>query len=386
MRHPWNKIRPCIITIAIMLSLSTSMASTLRDKGLAELAKLSRPGFMIGAHIKEDQLTGKASEIILKNYNQVSVGIYQKRTQSKSREDWDFSRADPVIEFAEKNNLTVYAHPMFGSDGYLPEWLRKGRFSDEELLEIIEERIKIILTRYRGKIDILDVYNEGLHRDRPGWREEENMFLRLGWRENEIGRWPVMLEKMLIWCRQYGGEELKLIYNDNRNALPDMPQTEECITLYRALKQAGIPIDGIGIQCHTKITADGIHRPNGHEKDKGSRFDGAAFARNLRAFGDAGIEVYISESDIHLYGEIDDEKLKLQADAYRALLKACIEEPACKAFKTWGFTDASCWKPMSKQNPSYKYEPCPLVFDHNLKPKPAYEAMKSLLIERIGEK
>ena len=78
---------------------------------------------------------------------------------------------------------------------------------------------------------------------------------------------------MLVWCRKCGGEDLKLIYNDNRNTHPG-DQSEEC-----------------------------------------------------------------------------------------------IEEPACKAFKTWGFTDASCWKPKFKKNPASKYEPCPLVFDHHLKPK-----------------
>ncbi len=74
MIHPWNKIRAYLITTAIVLSLSTSMAGSLQDMGLAELAELSRPGFMIGAHITESQVSGKASEIILNNYNQVSVG------------------------------------------------------------------------------------------------------------------------------------------------------------------------------------------------------------------------------------------------------------------------------------------------------------------------
>jgi endo-1,4-beta-xylanase len=99
--------------------------------------------------------------------------------------------------------------------------------------------------------------------------------------------------------------------------------------------------------------------------------------------GNAGIAIYVSECDVHLYGGLDDEKLKLQADAYRSILETCIQEPACKAFKTWGFTDSSCWKPMKKEN--RLYEPCPLIFDHNLKPKPAYWAMHSLLAALAGD-
>jgi endo-1,4-beta-xylanase len=354
------------------------------DRGLSELAGMLRPGFLVGTHSKSEQFGGgKATDIILKNYNMISVGIYQRQTQRRSRTAWDFSAVDPGIAFANRHDIQVYAHPMFGSDGYLPDWLLQGDHSDEECLRIVENRIRTILTRYRGRIQILDVYNEGLERRKRGWRERENLLVRLGYHENEVGRWPVILEIILVWCRKYGGGDLKLIYNDNSNTLQGMPQSDDCIQMVKALRKAGIPIDGIGIQCHTKITVDGRHELGGHERTRPILFDADLFARNLEAMGEAGIDVHISECDVHLYGEIDERKLALQADAYRSILKTCIEAPACKSFKTWGFTDASCWKPMSKGNWSYKYEPCPLVFDHDLKPKPAYRAMQSLLIELI---
>ena len=359
---------------------------SLQDEGLAELAGLLRPGFLVGTHSKPDQFGGgKATGIILKNYNMVSVGIYQRQTQKKSRTDWDFSSPDPIVKFASRHDIQVYAHPMFGSDGYLTDWLLKGDHSDEECLEIIEERIKTILTRYRGKIQILDVYNEGLERTKRGWRERDNLLIRLGFHENELGRWPIILEKILVWCRKYGGEDLKLIYNDNRNALFGMPQSDDCIQMVKALRKAGIPIDGIGIQCHTKIMEDGRHEVSGHQKAKAPLYDEDLFARNLKAMGEAGIDVHITECDVHLYGEVDDRKLQQQADAYRSILKVCMEALNCKSFKTWGFTDSSCWKPMSKHNRSYKYEPYPLVFDHDLEPKPAYWAMHALLVEMIEQ-
>jgi len=84
---------------------------------------------------------------------------------------------------------------MFGSNGYLPDWLLNGGFTNEELLEIIEERIKTVLTRYKGKIDVLDVYNEGLSRGKQEWRAPDNKFLSLGYHENEIGKWPVFFRK-----------------------------------------------------------------------------------------------------------------------------------------------------------------------------------------------
>lgn len=347
--------------------------------GLRHLAEAARPGFLVGTHLKYDQLDGRAAEIVLGNYNQVSVGIYQKQTQRRSRDSWDFTSVDPVIEFAEKNNLTVYAHPMFGSDNYIPDWMLDGDYSNDEVLEIMEERIRTILTRYRGKIDILDVYNEGFFGNKEGWRGEDNFLLRLGFNENEIGRWPVALEKILFWCRQYGGDDLKLVYNDNHNSQVGLPQSDECLRLFRALEKEGIPIDGIGIQLHTKIGEDNVHYLRGSPELKQHPFDPVLFAENIREYGRAGAEVYISECDVHLYGEVDDEKLAVQAEAFRSMLQVCMSEPACKGFKTWGFTDASCWKPLAKQNPGLEYEPRPLVFDHDLNPKPAYHAMMNML-------
>ncbi|MDZ8119077.1 endo-1,4-beta-xylanase [Pontiella agarivorans] len=363
----------------------------LETAGLAELAGMVRPGFLMGAHsdaayMGSSERDKKYQHILAAEYNMMSVGIYHGRTQRDYREDWRFDTMNPLIKFAQENNLKVYLHPMYGSNGYIPKWLLDGDYSNEEWLEIIEERIKTILTKFKGKIDILDVYNEGFGRDTPGWRERDNLFLRLGYRENKYGKWPVFLEKMLVWSRKYGGKKLKLIYNDNHNTLSGMLQSGECINLYKALKHEGIPIDGIGIQCHTKITEDNTHELSAMPGNRGVLFDPDLFALNLKEMGEAGINVLISECDVHLYGEIDDAKLALQADAYRNILKACIEAPACKSFKTWGFTDLKCWKPMNKGNRTLKYEPCPLIFDHDFHPKPAYFAMKELLIELIEKK
>ncbi|TWT79625.1 Endo-1,4-beta-xylanase Z precursor [Planctomycetes bacterium CA13] len=388
------RLQYSIMAAALLLSFhdvdaqESPHALALQNKSLCELTKEIRPGFLLGTHLSAAHMPDtveneKPRQIIAREYNLISVGIYQKSTQRKSQDDWNFRSIDPVVHFAEQNGLKVYAHPMFGSDGYLADWLLKDDLTNDKMLEMIEDRIKTVLTRYKGRIHILDVYNEGFGRAARGWRENENRFLQLGWHQNEFGRWPIALEKMLLWCRQYGGDELKLIYNDNNNTHLGMPQSLDCIALFKALKKQGIPIDGIGIQCHTKITQHGEHRLSASSQAHGPKFDAESFAANIRTMGEAGIDVVVTECDVHLYGTIDDEKLAKQASAYRSILSACISEPACKAFKTWGFTDASCWKPMKKGNHGHDYEPCPLVFDRDYHPKPSYRAMKELLIERI---
>jgi endo-1,4-beta-xylanase len=71
--------------------------------------------------------------------------------------------------------------------------------------------------------------------------------------------------------------------------------------------------------------------------------------------------------------------LEKQADAYRAMLKVCIEEPACKMFKCWGFLDDYGWKPERESS----LKPKALIFDSEMNPKPAYQAMRQLLMEKL---
>lgn len=350
--------------------------------GLADLASKVRPGFLVGAHInhtmqKDWKKLPEAQKILKTEFNSVSTGIYQKSIQKRGRNDWFFNQVDRNIDFAQKNQMVVYAHPLFGSNGYIPDWMLNEELSDDELLQIVEDRIKTILTRYKGKIHIVDVYNEGLDRKTGAWRSESHNFMnRLGMRKTKHGTWPIVLEKMFIWSRKYGGDDIKLIYNDNFNTQSGLGQSDGSIALFKGLKAAGIPIDGIGIQAHMGINKKGEFRLT--SSGKGPLYDEGLFRSNLQEMGEAGAEVYISETDIHLYTEANPEILQKQADGYRSMFKACIEQPACKMFKTWGFHDSFGWV-VNKDNP----EPKAHFFDVKNAPKPAYFAIRQLLLEML---
>ena len=54
------------------------------------------------------------------------------------------------------------------------------------------------------------------------------------------------------------------------------------------------------------------------------------------------------------------DQLQLQADVYNGILKVCLEEPWCRAFEMWGYTDKYTW---------YEAPRNPLPFDANYLPK-----------------
>ena len=92
-------------------------AQSLQNRSLVELATELRPGFLLGAHASwkhmPDQTNdSKPRDLLAREYNLISVGIYQKSTQRNSQHDWNFSSVDSVVNFASQNDLKVYAHPM----------------------------------------------------------------------------------------------------------------------------------------------------------------------------------------------------------------------------------------------------------------------------------
>jgi endo-1,4-beta-xylanase len=149
----------------------------------------------------------------------------------------------------------------------------------------------------------------------------------------------------------------RMIYNDY-GAENVNPKSDAIYAFLKDALRRGVPIHGIGFQAH--VTPGDI--------------DVASFKRNLRRFGELGLEIYVTELDVRLKDPPTDADLKRQADTYRDILDACLAEPAFKAFQTWGFTDKRSWIPGH-----HKGMGSALIFDADYRPKPAYRALHDCL-------
>ncbi|MCX7840316.1 MAG: endo-1,4-beta-xylanase, partial [Anaerolineae bacterium] len=66
-------------------------------------------------------------------------------------------------------------------------------------------------------------------------------------------------------------------------------------------------------------------------------------------------------------------------------IEACLENKACKSFDTWGISDAASFY-VTNTNPGigpYHPNADPLMFDKDLRPKPAYFAVRDALLAGI---
>ena len=43
-------------------------------------------------------------------------------------------------------------HLLWGDDKWLPDWLKNGNFTKEQLLDIIKNHIMVVGKRYKGKV------------------------------------------------------------------------------------------------------------------------------------------------------------------------------------------------------------------------------------------
>ena len=88
------------------------------------------------------------------------------------------------------------------------------------------------------------------------------------------------------------------------------------------------------------------------------------------------MEIHITELDIKCTPKgsgipCTPSLLNAQAALYADILRTCLEQPKCKVFETWGFTDKHSWIGEAA---------APLLFDAAYRAKPAVDAMINLML------
>lgn len=379
----------CVILCSSINSCKTGTEKTSgtdANAGLAKLAQKVRPDFYLGSFASglnpSDTAFKKVSEIFRNNFNIATIGVYMTGTQ-REQGKYNLDRVDGLVDFATANNIKVYFHPLIGGQEYSPDWINNGTFTKEEMEKIMRERITTILTRYGNKIQYVDVVNEALAGKMKSdtefsWitsvRNKDHMWMKvMGMYQGKKYSFPLYFVDAFRIAREVGDKNLKLIVNENCNSTTTSPDGLATLALVKAMREEGIPVDGAGIQLH------GMIRDGKFYEWANIPFELESFDALLKMYEEAGIDVHITEFDIHLPQNPTEADFQLQGKYYAEILKHAIQSPAVKSFKTWGFTDKSSWKPDG-------IDGHPLLLDENLNPKPAYIRQVELLKSMAGNK
>jgi endo-1,4-beta-xylanase len=259
---------------------------------------------------------------------------------------YDFIGGDALVSFARAHDMRVRGHTLVWHN-QVPLWVSTANYNSFQLADILHQHILVVMKHYAGKVYAWDVVNEAFNDDGAMratiWYDEPGIgFAHLGTR---------YIEQAFRWAHD-ADPQAKLFYNDY-DAEVINEKSDAIYAMARDFKDRGVPLDGIGFQCHLTVAFDSHKALN-------------SFAANMQRFANLGLEVQITELDIRLPDSSPGSLLR-QARLYKEIAALCVQQPACKAIQTWGFTDAHSWIPGFFHGTGWG-----LLWDSSYQLKPAY--------------
>ncbi len=338
-----------IAFILFQLTGAVTRAQTLRERA-------DKAGVLVGTAVVPG-LFGEApyAETLAREFNMIEPENAMKWGAIRpSRDAFNFKPGDQVVNFAKAHGQNVRGHCLLWGK-YNPAWLTKGKFTPAELSDLMREHITTVAKHFAGDVFAWDVVNESF--DAHGGMEHSIWYDSPG--IGVAGKGTGYIEQAFRWAREADPKAL-LFYNDyNTEGLN--AKSGAVYAMAKDFKKRGVPIDGVGIQAHIfKLSMREI----------------SSLTANIKRLTALGLQVHITEMDVALPlsakdSPTDQTDLARQADIYRFVATACLQQPGCTAFQTWGFTDKYSWIPGYTKGK----KGAALLFDQDYQSKPAYKAV-----------
>lgn len=311
-------------------------------------------GYLIGTALATHRLGNAEYEAAAaRNFNLVTPENEMKWDATEPTDDrFTFTRGDAIVQFAAENDMLVKGHTLVWHS-QLPGWVSQLQGEDavrEAMTDHIEQVMGHYLSEFPGSVVVWDVVNEAIDSRGPqAFFRDSVFYTELG--EGFIGEAFTIAHAMdpnaLLFYNDYGIEAL----GAKSNATYEMVE---------ALVDAGVPIDGVGFQMHTRGLDFG---PSVSE-----------FRQNLQRFVDLGLLVSITEMDVNLCSgfESRSEAISVQRERYRSLIDVCLEFEACHSISVWGMSDGGSWLNQQQPCDNPRLQPWPLLFTDEFERKPAW--------------
>jgi endo-1,4-beta-xylanase len=216
-------------------------------------------------------------------------------------------------------------------------------WTKESLAEAVQRHVSGVVGYYKGKCYAWDVVNEAL--DEDGTYRRSLFYEVLG--EEYL--------KLAFRAAAEADPAAKLYYNDYGIERPGSNKTAGVKRLVRMLKDAGLRVDGIGMQAH-------LHADNHPSKDD--------LLQTMKGYAELVDEVAFTELDVRIRLPVDETKLAMQKECYQKVVAACVETEKCVGITVWDFYDPFSWVP--DVFPGYGAS---LLWFEDFSKHPAYDGM-----------
>lgn len=276
---------------------------------------------------------------------------------------WFFQAINPVTEETTKpptrpKMMWDPKAPRLTMDEYWRRSIKGELASREVVLERLENHIKTVVGRYKGRITGWDVFNESIADSGDCTTENLRTF---SWYQ-VIG--PDVLTLAFKWAHE-ADPDAQLYYNDyniEQGAVENKGKHASSMVLLKRLIAEGAPITGVGIQGHWHLDTNL-----------------ADVEKAIENYKSLGLRVAITELDVTATGDnsgafgvrqgnksIPEENYQKQAEVYKKLFEIFMRHSdVIDRVTFWGISDTRSWR----------WGQDALLFDGQLKPKPAFKAV-----------
>lgn len=279
--------------------------------------------------------------------------------------------ADRFVQFAERHNMLLRGHTLLWHN-QVPAWFfvdphdSTKPATSEQLISRMENHIKTVVGRYKGKVHSWDVVNEVLN-DSGGLRGEA-----------DGSRWMSIIGD--VDGDGFASDYIELAFKFAREADPDArliindyglesggAKRMGMYNLVKRMLENGIPVDGVGLQMHISI-----YGPTPSQIEETIEL----FA-SLKVYN-PDFMVEVTEMDMSVYSwmeqkkEITQDLLELQAELYGEIFEVFKRQAAkgnLDIVVLWGTGDHDSWL---NDFPIKGRGDAGLLFDKQLEAKPAY--------------
>ena len=351
-------------TFCVVLLFSCS-SSKQTSKAFPSLKDVFKGDFLIGTALSWSQVEGKDSlsvKLIPQQFNAATPENIMKAEHLRpSWGAYDFSKADELVEYCKRNNMVINGHTLIWHS-QMPAFARRIE-SVDSFRTFFTDHIRKVAGHYSGKVQSWDVVNEALNED--GSLRKSPFLTKLG--DNYIVDAFKLTNEV--------SPNTDLYYNDYNNEQPK--KRAGCISLIKKIQEAGVKIDGVGIQGHWhvgKVPLKDIEESIVAYAALGLKvafteldievlprnFTGAEVSRRMSA--DASSNPYVNG--------LPDSVQQQLADDYAALFKLFLKHKDKIARVTlWGVHDGQSWLNGWPVPGRTNY---PLLFDRQGRPKAAF--------------
>ncbi|WAM33191.1 endo-1,4-beta-xylanase [Caldicellulosiruptor morganii] len=361
---------PAGVTVSELLlyveAQNANLAFWVDDLKIYDLSKLAEPEweipsliekykdyFKVGVALSYKSIASDTEKkMVLKHFNSITAGNEMKPSELLiSENNYNFSKADEFVNFATSNNIAIRGHTLVWHE-QTPDWFFKdangNTLSKDALLSRLKQYIYTVVGRYKGKVYAWDVVNEAID------ESQGNGFRRSNW-YNICG--PEYIEKAFIWAHE-ADPDAKLFYNDYNTE--NSQKRQFIYNMIKSLKEKGVPIHGIGLQCHINLDWPSI----------------SEIENTIKLFSSIpGLEIHITELDMSFYqwgsstsySTPPRDLLIKQAMRYKELFDLFKKYNVITNVTFWGLKDDYSWLSQNFGKSDY-----PLLFDENYKSKYAF--------------